>query len=413
MPALDLNAADFMFKLLYKSGLDKDVLLRNNALLLWASHETDFTTATGIRIPVKHSMPQGVGDTNANAATASTSSQGTAFLVPQRHITQYAQIDGDVVRNAKHGGDASQLVDALENEVDSATGNLGNELNQRMYGASDGVRFFLSATGAINTTTLFAANPEDMAFVEKNMRLQFINPANGALRAGGTGFVVVDKVDRIAGSATLTGTLNAEVTSVVAGDGVVRWSMNTKDMDGLKGWCPAVVSGADSFLGVNRSVDRTVLAGIYTDQSQKTIRTGLLSALGIAKNQAGKRFESKAPFFINPKNLTQIRQTVEAARVIEATTPSEYGIGIETIEVMGYRFIEDSHAPVDEAVLIGKGAFTRGSCGDQPYIDDQDGNKFHFTPETGKLAFTLAHDGNSYSRRTWNIMRVKLPTVAA
>lgn len=413
MASMDLNAADFMYKLIYKDGLEKDVLLRGNQLLLWAAHETDFTSGKGISIAVKHSLPQGIGSSNANASTAATSSAGTAFLVPQRHITQYAQLDGEVVRNAKHGGDASQLADALELEVDAATGNLGGELNQRMYGASDGVRCFLDGTAAINTTTVTLANPEDAAFIERNMRLQFVNPSGGALRTGATGYVIVDKVDRIAGTFTTTVALSTAVSDVAAGDGILRWSMNTADMDGLAGWCPVTVASNDSFLGVNRSVDRTQLAGIYVDKSSVTIRSGLLSALGTAANQAGKRFEGKSPFFINPKNLTQIRQTVEAARVIESETPSEYGIGIETIEVMGHKFIPDSHCPVNYAILVGAGAFTRGSCGDQPYIDDQDGRKFHFTPETGKLAFTLAHDGNSYSRKTYNIMRIKLPSVAA
>jgi hypothetical protein len=413
MAALDQTAADFLFKLMYKDGLDKDALLRNNQMLLWASHETDFTTGTGIRIPVKHTLPQGIGATNADAFAANTSSGGAAFLVPQRHVTQYASLQGDVVRNAMNGGDESQLANALEYEVDAATSALGMEINQRMYGASDGVRFFLKSTGAVNTTTLFAANPEDMSFVEKGMRLQFTNPSTGALRTGGTGYVIVSKVDRIAGEATCTVALSTAVTDIVAGDGVVRWSMNTKDLDGIKGWCPNTVSPSDSFLGVNRSDDRTQLAGIYLDRSTIPIRSGILAALGVAKNQAGKRFEGDCPFFINPKNLTQIRQTVEAARETDGAVETEYGIGIKTIKVMGYEFIEDSHCPVDEVILVGKGAFTRGSCGDQPVVDDQDGKKFHYTRQTGVLEFVLAHDGNSYSRKTWNIMRTKIAAVAA
>jgi hypothetical protein len=413
MTALDTGAADYLFKLIYKSGLKKEALLRGNQLLLWAAHETDFTSATGIRIPVAHTLPQGIGASNAEAATAATPSGGAAFLVPQRSITHFAELNGNVVRNAMNGGDESQFYDALELEVDNATNMLGMELNQRMYGASDGVRSFLSSTGAINTTTGFLNAPQDSSFYERNMRLQFVNPATGALRTGGTGYVVIDKVDRINGQLTFTVALNAAVTDVVAGDGIVRWSMNTKDMDGVKGWCPATVASNDNFLGVNRSYDRTQLAGIYTDQSAIPVRSGLLAALGWAQNLAGKRFDENAPAFINPKNLTQIRQTVEAARIVTDSTETEYGMGIKTFEIMGTRFIQDSHCPVDEVIFIGKGAFTRGSCGNQPVVESQDGRKFYYGRRTGVLEFCLVHDGNSFSRQTWNLMRVKIAAVAA
>lgn len=416
---LSTSEADFLFKKMYPDGLDSDALERDNPFLRYINHETDFTSHKGIEIPVPYLNPQGIGATNADANTAEAPSQGVSFTVPQRHITALGRIDGDVVRNAINGNDASQFADALEREVDGTTESLGSELNQRAYGQSDGVRSFMATVAqvpaaVINTTTLYLANAEEAQLYEPRMRLQFINPANGALRTGGTGYVVVTAVDPINGRLTLSAQLNLEVTSVALGDGIVRWSMNTKDMDGVKGWCPDnTVNLATSYLGVDRSVYRTRLAGIYLDKSSGTIRGGLISARGTAKAQVGNKFQSKAPFFINPKNLTQLIQTVEVSRVIEGEMPSRVGIGIETLEIFGRKFIEDPHCPVDEAIQLGDKAFTRGSCGKQPQIDDQDGNKFWYNRSTGKLEFVLAHDGNTYSRQPYNIMRIKLPSVAA
>jgi len=126
----------------------------------------------------------------------------------------------------------------------------------------------------------------------------------------------------------------------------------------------------------------------------------------------GKLFESDAPWFCNPKQMGALQLALENIREIETDTP--YGIGIKTIECMGKKIIEDEHCPVNEMILVGKGAFTRGSCGDQPYLDDGgSGRKFNFNPATGKVDFVLAHDGNTYSRKPWNIMRVKVSAQAA
>lgn len=413
MAALDSTAADFMFKKLYRGGLDKDSLMRNKQLLLWMDHETDFTTEKGIEIPVKHTHQQGIGSTNANAAAVAQPSGGKSFTVPQRHVTAYGQIDGKVVRNAINGGGEAQFADAMEQEVDSTTESLGSELNARSYGAYDGVRSYMSATYAINTAFIGLANPEDAQLYEIGMRLQFVNPATGALRAGGTGYVTIIGIDSIAGVLQINNTLNVEVTSIAASDGILRWSMNNADLDGIKGWCPNTVLVGDSFLGVNRYAYRTRLAGIYVDVSDKPVRTGLIRATAVAKGHVGKMFDSKAPWFINPKNMGQIKMSVEQARIVDESVETTYGIGIETIKVFGETFIEDEHCPVDEVIRIGKGAMTRGSCGDQPYLDDQDGKKFDYNRATGMLDFCLAHDGNTYSRKPFNILRAKISSQAA
>lgn len=416
MAALDSTAADFMYKKLYRGGLDKDSLLRGKQLLLWMTHEDDFTTEKGIEISVKHKNQQGIGSTNANAATVATPSGGKSFTVPQRHVVAYGQIDGIVVRNAMEGGGEAHFADEMESEVDSCTESLGSDLNRSSYGASDGVRSFLSATAVVNTAFAYFANAEEAQFYEIGMRIQFISTA-GVLRTGGTGYVTITAIDTTSATPNFTfagGNLNALVTDIVAGDGMLRWSMNTKDLDGIKGWCPnTVASVGDSFLGVDRYAYRTRLAGIYVDKSSMPVRNALLSALGFAKGHVGKLFDGKSPWFCNPKNFTQLRMATEAQRVIEGEKATSYGIGISTFTIDGHTFIEDEHCPIDEMILVGKGALTRGSCGDQPKIDNQDGRRFDYNRATGMLDFALAHDGNIYSRKPWNIMRVKISSQAA
>lgn len=407
--SLGISTAQWLFRQLYSDGIDQEALVRNKPLLQWTDNKTNFTSSKGIEIPCPYVNPQGIGSTNASAAANEVESKGVSFTLPQRHHYAFARIDGDVVRNTINGGPASQFTNALTREVDGATEAIGAEIHQRMYGDNSGLRSLTSSATSIASTTWTLANPEDCQFYEPNMKVVLVNPATGLARAGTA--VTVNKVDPIAGTIECSANMNT-FTSAAAGDGIARDSMVGADLDGLKAWCPAVVSGADSFLGVNRSTYRTRLAGYYHDASNGPIRNGFIAALAKAKAQVGSMFESKSPFFINPKNLAQIEQTVESGRIVTSTTADKYGIGIEVKDIMGYKFVEDSQCPVNEAFLIGTNAWTRATCGKQPQIDDQDGNQFYFNRATGKLEFVLAHDGNSGSYEPYNVMRVTLPNVA-
>lgn len=407
--AMDSGAASFLYRQLYADGIDQEALVRNKPLMQWVKNDTDFTNDLGFKIPAPYVNPQGIASTNAGANAAEVSSKGVTFTVPQRHHYAFMKIAGDVVRNTINGGSTSQFTNILTREVDGVTEALGAEIHQRMYGEATAVRSLLSATAAINTTTWTLANIEDSQFYEPNMKLVLVNPATGVARAGTARTVV--SVDSITGTLVCSGNPDT-FTSAAAGDGIARETFNTVDFDGLKAWIPATVGPSDSFLGVNRSVYRTRLAGVYVNASEGPIRNGFIKALAVAKQQVGSMFESKSPFFIHPKNLAQIIQSVESSKVNSIALEDKYGIGLEGVEVFGHKFVEDAMCPVNEAYLIGKKALTRATCGKQPQIDDQDGQDFWFDRANGQLMAVLAHDGALCGLEPYNMMRVLLPNVA-
>jgi hypothetical protein len=418
--AMDSSAASFLYRQLYADGIDQEALVRNKPLMQWTKNDTDFTNDLGFKIPAPYVNPQGIAATNAAANNAEVSSKGVTFTVPQRHHYAFMKIDGDVVRNTINGGSTSQFTNILTREVDGVTEAIGAEIHQRMYGEKTGVRSYLSATSSITTNVLTLANAEDTQFYEPNMRCVLVDPATGFSRTG-TAFVI-KTVDPITSTLTITDTaganvnLNAAFAAAAVSDGLARETFASAsggiDFDGLKAWIPSTVSISDSFNGVNRSLYRTRLAGVYVDASALPIRNGFIKALAVAKGQVGSMFESKSPFFINPKNLAQIIQTVESTKINSVSLDDKYGIGLEAVEVFGHKFVEDSMCPVNEAYLIGKNALVRGTCGKQPQIDDQDGEDFWFDRINGKLMAVLAHDGCVAGLQPYNLMRVVLPNVA-
>lgn len=406
----DQSAVQFLYRQLYSDGIDQEALNRNKPLMEWTKNKSDFTNSLGIKIPAPYVNPQGIAATNAGASAAEVASAGVVFTIPQRHHYAMIRIDADVVRNTVNGGDESQFTDLVTREVDGITEAIGVEVAQRMYGESNAIRSVLSATAVINTTTWTLANVEDAQYYEPNMKVVLVDPATGTARTGTA--VTVQKVDPIAGTLLCSAAPNS-FTSAAAGDGIARDTFVGIDFDGLKGWIPATISGSDSFLGVNRSTYRTRLAGVYVNGSNMPIRNAFIKAMSVAKSQVGTMFEKKSPFFINPKNLAQIVQTVEQTRVNSVEIEGKYGIGIEAVEALGHRFVEDSLCPVNECFLIGKNAWTRATCGKQPQIDTSgDGNDFWYNRSTGKIEAILAHDGGTGSYEAFNLLRMTLPNVA-
>lgn len=410
--ALNQSVADWAFKQLYGGRIDPKALVRKKPLMQWARHEKNFVNKD-MKIPCPYVNPQGIGPTNADAVTAAAASEGVQFTLPQRHHYGYGRLEGEVVRNTLEGGDTSQFVNVLDKEVKGATESLGVEIHQRMYGARTGIRSFLSSTGAINTTTWFLAKPEDAQFYEINMQLVLVDPATGNIRVGTA--VTVTKVDAVNGQLTCSANPNT-FTSAAAGDGIARSKFATAsggvDLDGLSGWAPSgTISGSDSFLGVNRSVYPTRLAGVYVDCRQDNIRGGFIKAKARAEAQVGSNlYDSDSPFFINPKNLAQITQSIEQSKIVKLDLDDKYGIGLKAVEVMGHKFIRDAMCPVDTTFMVGPNAWARLTCGDQPRMEDQGGQKFFFDFDTGLLKFSLVHDGNTGAYEPYNITRVDLPT---
>lgn len=401
----DLTSAEWLTKKAYRKGLDKDALVSANAMLAHVEHEKSFATPEGIYVNAPSANGQGIGPTNATAYTARGGQTGMKFLVPQRRMIHFGELTADIVRNTEAGDDETQFGNILTADIDGATENFGQEINQRLYRDVVGMRALVHPTTAISTTLLTLANPEDAAFFEEGVLVQGINPADGTLRDADA--VLVEKVDTLAGTITGTTSWTTTISGLVANDILIRSGFRNISLDGLSGWVPVTPSA--SFLGVNQTINRARRAGVYVDVSGFAIRPGLLRAFAVFQQQLGNHFDESAPIFMNPSDKMEIVASVEAVKVVDTKLDTKYGVGLKAVEVLGCKIVADRHCPVGQAFMVPKKAFTLGTAGNQPKIDNIDGKMFHYARETGQLQFVLALDGNSYSRAIASIGRIALP----
>lgn len=413
MPDLTTANSDFLFKLLQDEALDNEAFLREHQLLMWAANETDFTSHIGKDISVEFVAPQGAGTTSAIAASTRNPSAGVKFRVPQRHYSMNAGIERIVLQNAKAGGNESEFADALIEQIDGVTSQFGDHLERQLWGVAAGYR---GTVLSFTATTITLTQPSDSQMFEVNQTLQAVNPAGPALRVGGAGLAVITAINRTSGILTFAALTASEITDIANGDLLVgQGDFTNSVLNGVQDWAPQTVSGADNFLTVNRSRDRERLAGIFYDGSAKSIRNAAISGVQHAKTMSGPRFKKTSPQFMHPKNMQVLLESVETAKIVNLELKTSYGIGLEAVQIMGHNYVEAYGCPLNVSFMIGEGAFVRGSSGKQPQIDAHgEGNRgFHYEPNTGLLTFAYSHDGNSFSRRPYHILRTNLPPYVA
>lgn len=399
----------YISKVIYKDGIQQKQIVRDKPLLMYAPHNTKFTSAEGIHVPIIYGTGQGASATVVNASDNASPDQGSKFVVTQATYYTNFDISGKVVRNALKGNDDSFFLQQLKLAMDNAQETMGCELNRQAFGTSAGWRARVGTT-APTGTTIILANPQDAVFFEPQMVCVMAATATGAIRGGTPGYFTVTKVDTSTGTLTVNGTITTLITTPGAGDYIFRQgdaqnnASNGIVAAGLADWCPATVT-ATPFFTVDRSAFPSRLAGVRYPGSTDPLEVVFIKAMAQAKAEVGPGFK-KGNIFVNPVNLAAIAASKEGGRWI--TEPSSYEIGIDKFEINGFKFIEDAMCPVNVAYMVADGAYERASCGDAPYWNNFDGSDMWLDRTTDKYKGQLVHDGNFIGVHTQQIMRIDL-----
>lgn len=398
----------YISKIIYKDGIQQKQIVRDKPLLTAIPHNTKFTSAEGIRVPILYGTGQGASATVANAATNASPDKGQAFTVTQATYYTNFDIAGRVVRNALKGSDESYFLQQLKLAMDNCQETMGSELNRQAFGSSAGWR---ARVGSANPSgsTIVLANPQDAVFFEPNMVCVMAATATGAIRAGTPGYFTITKVDTSTGTLTVSGTITVLITSPTAADYIFRQGDAQNNASagiiaaGLADWVPETVT--DSFFGVTRSEFPSRLAGVRYPGSSDPLEVVFIKAMAAAKAEVGPGFK-KGDIFLNPVNFAAVAASKEGGRWI--TEPSSYGIGIDKFQIGAFKFVEDAMCPLNVAYMVADGAFQRASCGDAPYWNNFDGSDMWLDRTTDVYKGQLVHDGNFIGVHTQQLMRIAL-----
>lgn len=400
-----INAAP-VFKQLYPLNLDKKVMSMGKPILTWLEHRKDLTSLQGIVIPLQWGAPNSRShDPVISEGNQNPGAYGNFTFKP---VPDYltSSLQGQVVRMAKEGGDRSYFANVLKQEMDTSLDTFGINTAKEAYGSQDGYRGIVSS---FSTTSVILTNKADALLWEQGMQAQASVAAGGALLDSGD-FVTIDTSNWITGE--LVATTNwSNIASFANGvylyqRGDARNGGTAKAMIGLTDAVPTSVTPGENFLGTDRSKNRPHLAGIYMDLSgTDSMSTVFLTANRKTDFARGGGF-ADATYFVNSDKFAQVQKQYEGSRFIDES--NSYQIGIESFRVGNRKIVPDPFCPYDDTILIGKGAFVRATCGDQPSLNNADSLEYRLMPGD-VYQFQMVVDGQNVIQRPWGLARFKMP----
>jgi hypothetical protein len=265
-------------KVVYEKRLIDTVFRRRPLLALLPKDESWGGDGTVVS-PVKYGIGPGGGSATFATAQANMAfNRGIAKFITTRYPNySMAKLTREEIKASKDN--MAAFADLLDMRIKDALKDAGDFLGRVVFATgtpiigqlasfSTGVSTFVDLTGT--------------AQIEVGMVLVVCDAATSTAVTAGSAVGYVISVDRSWGAQTFTisttatgaaGTPTGWTSGLyVARAGDLGVALHT----GLRGWLPTTVGGSDSFAGgVNRSYDRTRLAGVYIDLSSYSLDEAL------------------------------------------------------------------------------------------------------------------------------------------
>jgi len=216
---LDLSAFDAVLKNNYEKTVIELLNPKIRALKLFG-RETGTWVGRRVEYPLNVSRNQGTMATAENGALPTAGAQGYAsHQIPIRYQHGRIQLSIQVIKASQSSKGAFKR--AMDQEMKGLVRDLSTDRNRQMFGWGKGILALVNGDPGTGTT-LTVDSPGGVAgavngcrFLQVGMNIAFINPATGAIRAGGARTITALPTN-------LTATIAAADAAVEDNDWVVR-----------------------------------------------------------------------------------------------------------------------------------------------------------------------------------------------
>lgn len=290
--ALDQTSFSAALKTLYPAEAVKNLVYKNNPLFALITKDEGFYGDSS-KEPIVIGTPQNRSNTFATANVTTTNSQLKAFLVTRKANYSMASIANETLESSE--SDKGAFMKAVKFEIDQALLALTRSIAVQMYRSGTGTVAQISSTATVNSASTMVAlsNPEHITNLEVGMSIALSGTDGGAARSG-TAFIV--SIDRAAGSFLCAATFGgsaAALTSLISGAAASDYIYQSAGdinaaISGLTAWLAGSDATSTTFFGVDRTADKTRLAGIKYDGSAQTIEEALIDAAGLVAREGGR-----------------------------------------------------------------------------------------------------------------------------
>lgn len=420
MAQLDQTTFAAALKTLYPSEAIKNlVYMKNPAFALISKDEAFYGDSS--KEPITIGTPQNRSAAFSNANTINTTSLIRAFLLTRVQNYSMAAIANETMLASE--SDKGAFLRAAKYEIDNALLALTRAIATQLYRSGTGTVAAISATATINSSTTYVqlSRPEDIVNLEVGMSIAFSATDGGAAKSG-TAFIV--NINRTAGSFLCSATAGGAAAALSSLVGTVAVSdfiyQNAGDINavikGFQAWLPGTAVTATTFFSVDRSIDKSRLAGVGPyDGSSQSIEEALIDGAGLVAREGG----NPDYCFLSYKDYRNLVKAVGSKQQFIQKTDvkvDEPGVtvGFSALVLDGpngpMKVIPDQNCPVGYAFLLQLDTWKLKSLGEAVRLFDGDGLTMIRDPNGDNLLIRCFSYGQLSCRAPgWNCV-VTLPS---
>lgn len=411
-----------ILKIIYRQGLPL-ALYKESPLVGLMTKETNFYGSSGggegFRYAVRVSGTPGASSDFAEALENVGTSLRVRFTMERRRDYSIVEVETEALRAASN--DEGALVDLVKDKSAAAVYAITQSIARSAYGDGSGRRGVIDAGGGTNVLTLAnvpgVASQNDIVGFEAGM---WVVPADADGANPGTKRQI-SRVDRVNATITTAGA-PFDAGEFAAGRHLFRSGDINQMPEGLDAILPATVSDTDNFRGVNRSFDRTRLAGIPYVASQgndSTIERALMNAYGFG----GRENARPTHVFGNPIAVTHLANELGAkVKYDRIAGKGEDGkalpFGYNSLMMLGIggdgalRIIPDHNCPLETMYMLKLSDWRFKTLGSAPGVVNDKGNPEWRTMEgADAVQKRLGYFGNFYTPTPYENIRVDISDV--
>jgi hypothetical protein len=371
-------------ELITGEALMKDMIYKRNPFfsLVPKDESPDGFSGKYMPVPVVYGAGQGRSATFLKAQTNQTAALDVSFFVYRVQNYQVVTITNELLEATKNS--ASAFIDQASFQLDKGMQNLTNDIALGLSSDGTGARGQISAisTGAITLT-----NIADVVNFEVGMTLvSYSVSGTTATQSTSTALGYVIGVNRSTGVVTVSATaggaagtptnwstsfpyLSVEGDIVFGSGNLAIGQGKAAKICGLQAWVPSTApSAAESFWGVDRSVDPTRLGGLRYDGSAQAIEEALTDAMALFGREGAAPDMAFVPFASYAALLKGIGSKVQYVEVDHKEAKVSFA-GVTIIGDYGpMTIIPDRNMPAQKAYCLSMDTWKLRTLNKAPHV---------------------------------------------
>jgi hypothetical protein len=403
MASLTTTNAEGVLKVRYPEMKVKFLGYEGHPFLSLVNKDTNFD-GKQIDIPLHFGGNQGASRTFATAQTNESVGKYEAFNLTRVKDYGLTSIELEAVKASQK--DPGAFLRLATSEIDNIIRTVGKNLAVSLWRDHGGSR---GQVGAVATTTLTLLKIEDVVNFEVGMKIQTgaagADGTSGSAQADATEIIAINRV-----AGTLHAAANWAATFDV-NDHLFREGDYGASCRGVASYLPATApSTGENFLGVDRGVDPTRLAGLRYDGSSESIEEALISA----DTLCGREGAMPTHVFMNNKDFGDFRKSLGSKVVYEMSkSPDMPQVGFKGIVFAGgngdMKVIADRYCPKGVAYMMDMSTWTFHSLGPAPQILSGLGLEFLWKATSDAIEIRTGYYGNLSCKAPGKNCRIALP----